>query len=220
MTKTLIDGQRAKEPRGAQIIRVSLLSWPYAENEVFMIIGVSGLNGSGKGALLAELATRGYEILSLSDVVRDQLAKEGLDETRERMIATGNALRRAHGPGALAHTLVSRLNAEASYGIDSIRHPAEVEALAAMSSDFRLIWVEAAAKIRLERMQSRGRPGDPTTLSELDRLEGLERGGPDGSTQQVDAIRDLADFVLTNEAGLEQLATALDAVLQGESSRP
>ena len=42
-----------------------------------MIIGVSGLNGSGKGALLAELAMRGYEILSLSDVVRDQLAKEG-----------------------------------------------------------------------------------------------------------------------------------------------
>ena len=185
-----------------------------------MIIGVSGLNGSGKGALLADLATRGYEILSLSDVVRDELAKKGLDETRERMIAAGNALRREHGPGALAQTLVSRLNAETSYGIDSIRHPAEVEALAAMSPDFRLIWVEASAKIRLERMQSRGRPGDPTTLSELDRLESLERGGSDASTQQLDAIRDLADFVLTNEAGLEQLATALDAVLQAKRSLP
>jgi hypothetical protein len=89
-----------------------------------------------------------------------------------------------------------------------------------MSSDFRLIWVDAAAKIRLERMQSRARPGDPTTLSELERLEGLERGGPDGSTQQLDAIRGLADFVLKNEAGLEQLSSALDGVLQAESRLP
>lgn len=215
-----MDRQRAKELGRAQIGWRSLLSSTYAENEVFMIIGVSGLNGSGKGALLAELATRGYEILSLSDVVRAQLAKEGLGETRERMIAAGNALRRAHGPGALAHTLVSKLNPEASYGIDSIRHPAEVEALAAMSSDFRLIWVDAAAKIRLERMQSRARPGDPTTLSELERLEGLERGGRDGSTQQLDAIRGLADFVLKNEAGLEQLSSALDGVLQAEGRLP
>jgi dephospho-CoA kinase len=218
VTKTLIDEQRAKEPRGAQILRASLLRSPYAENEGFMIIGVSGLYGSGKGALLAELGTRGYEILSLSDVVRDELAKDGLDETRERMIAAGNALRRAHGPGALAQTLVSKLNAEASYGIDSIRHPAEVEALAATSSDFRLIWVEAAAKMRLERIRGRGRPGDPTTLSELARLEGLERRGGDGTTQQLDAVRELADFVLTNEAGLEQLASALDMILQGEAS--
>jgi len=181
-----------------------------------MIIGVSGLNGSGKGALLAELRARGYEILSLSDVVRDQLTKEGLDETRERMIEAGNALRRAHGPGALAQTLVRRLNPESNYGIDSIRHPAEVEALAAMSSDFRLIWVEAAARIRLERIIDRGRPGDPTTLSELARLEGLERGGRDGSTQQLDAVRELADFVVTNEAGLGEIAVALDAVLQNE----
>ena len=181
-----------------------------------MIIGVSGLNGSGKGALLAELATRGYEILSLSDVVRDELAREGLDETRERMIEAGNALRRAHGPGALAQKLVKRLEEATSYGIDSIRHPAEVEALAAISSEFRLIWVKAAAEIRLDRMQKRGRGGDPNTLEELERLEALERGGRDGATQQLDAIRDLADFVVTNEAGLEELARALDKILEAE----
>ena len=183
-----------------------------------MIIGVSGLNGSGKGALLAELATRGYEILSLSDVVREELAKQGLDETRERMIEAGNALRRAHGPGALAQKLVERLDAGASYGIDSIRHPAEVRTLAGISSGFRLIWVMAAAEIRLERMQKRGRGGDPNTLEELERLEGLERGGRDGSTQQLDAIRELADFVVTNEGDLEELAGALDEILASEGS--
>ena len=179
-----------------------------------MIIGVSGRNGSGKGALLEELARRGFVVFSLSDVLRRELAEQGVAETRERMIELGTSLRREKGPGALAEAVIGQLEEGVSYGVDSIRHPAEVEILAANEPRFRLIWVEAPAELRLERMRERGRPGDPETLAELTRLEDLEKGGGDPATQQVEAIRKQADFVVSNEGPLEALASALDPILK------
>mgnify|MGYP002855026229 CR=1 FL=1 len=63
-------------------------------------------------------------------------------------------------------------------------------------------------------MRERGRPGDPETLAELTRLEDLEKGGGDPATQQVEAIRKQADFVVSNEGPLEALASALDPILK------
>ena len=43
------------------------------------------------------LAERSFYTLSLSDVIRDELAKQGVEETRERMIDAGRALREEGG---------------------------------------------------------------------------------------------------------------------------
>ncbi len=96
-----------------------------------MLIGVAGLNSSGKGEVVRYLVERSFYSLSLSDVIRSELAERGLEESRERMIDTGRALREAGGPGVLADKLVAQLLPERNYAIDSIRHPAEVEALRA-----------------------------------------------------------------------------------------
>ena len=179
-----------------------------------MIIGVSGRNGSGKGTLLEALAQNGFEILSLSDVLRHELADQGLSETRERMIELGTQLRRERGPGALAEVLGQKLRKGAHYGIDSIRHPAELDRLAATDPGFHLIWVEAPVELRFERMQRRGRSGDPETLQELKRLEEMERGGSDEATQQLDAVSERADFRIGNEGPVEALSEALKPLLE------
>jgi dCMP deaminase len=139
-----------------------------------MILGVSGLNASGKGEVVTYLTQRSFYAHSLSDVIRGVLAERGLAETRERMIETGRELRAKEGADALAKRLVARLQHDRNYVIDSIRHPAEVEALRAAGQRFRLIWVEADEAVRFARMRERARSGDPTTLEELRRLEGRE----------------------------------------------
>ena len=48
-----------------------------------MIIGVSGRNGAGKGAVVEFLGERSFYVFSLSDVVRDELKRQGVEETRE-----------------------------------------------------------------------------------------------------------------------------------------
>ena len=160
------------------------------------------------------MAEYGFQVLSLSDVLRHELAEQGLSETRERMIELGTRLRRERGPGALAEVLGQKLDVDHRYGIDSIRHPAEVDVLASTDPGFRLIWVEAPIELRFERMQRRGRPGDPDTLAELRRLEELERGGGDQATQQLDAVCSRADFMIQNEGDVAGLGEALEPILK------
>jgi len=179
-----------------------------------MIIGISGPNGAGKGEVVAYLEARSFYPLSLSDVIRDELRGRGLEETRERMIETGRALRAAGGPGVLAERLTAALLPDRNYVIDSIRHPAEVEVLRRATAAFRLIWLDAAAETRLTRLRSRGRAGDPTTPRQLEALEARELGSPDPAAQQLLAVRDAADFVLHNEGTLAELHEATQRVLE------
>ncbi len=179
-----------------------------------MILGVSGMNASGKGEVVTFLEQRSFSAHSLSDVIRRELAARGLPETRERMIETGRALRAVDGPGALAKRLLPLLEPDRNTVIDSIRHPAEVEALRAAGARFRLIWVDADLDTRFARMRARGRPGDPTTLAELERLEALELGSDDPNAQQLRAVCELADERVRNDAALAELHEQLQRLLR------
>jgi len=178
-----------------------------------MILGVAGPNGAGKGVVVGYLQERSFYPLSLSDVIRDELRARGLEETRERMIETGRALRAAGGPGVLAERLVAGMLPDRNYVIDSIRHPAEVEVLRRASPGFRLLWVDAPFETRFDRMRARGRQGDPATVDELRTLEGRELGSADPAAQQLLAVRDLADFPLENASSLEALHESIQRVL-------
>lgn len=179
-----------------------------------MILGVSGPNSAGKGEVVAYLAARSFYPLSLSDAIRRELQRQGLEETRERMIETGRALRAEHGPGVLAERLCAELQPDRNYVIDSIRHPAEVAALRALGAKFQLLWVDAEPVLRFERMRARGRPGDPESLARLLALEGRERGSDDVAMQQLDAVAQLADVALRNDGDLAALHAQVQRVLE------
>ena len=91
-----------------------------------MIIGLSGRNGAGKGEVLAFLQSRSFYAHSLSDVIRDELRRQDKNETRERMIETGNAIRRERGPGGLAQILAEQLLPDRGHcccARSDLRHP-------------------------------------------------------------------------------------------------
>src|SRR5512143_4094235 len=94
-----------------------------------IIIGLTGRNASGKTTAGHTLAARGFNYLSLSDVIREEAKQRGLPDLRENLIALGNELRERHGPGALAELTVARMQPDRNYAVDSIRHPSEVMAL-------------------------------------------------------------------------------------------
>lgn len=178
-----------------------------------MIIGVAGLNGAGKGEIVKFLESRSFVALSLSDVLREELRRRGLSETRERMIELGREVREREGAGALARRAIAAMRPDRNYVVDSIRHPAEVDALRNAGGRFVLIWVEAREEVRLERIRQRGRAGDPTALAELRELESRELGGDDASLPQLLAVGKLADEVLLNEGSIENLGDAVREVL-------
>jgi dephospho-CoA kinase len=181
-----------------------------------MIVGVAGPYAAGKGEVVRYLEARSFEAHSLSDVIREVLAERGEAETRQRMIETGRALRDQHGPAVLAERLVANFCHGTRYVIDSIRHPAEVETIRAQADHFLLLWIDAPAALRYERLRRRARPGDPRDETELASLEARERGGGDSAKaagQQLDAVAALADLRVWNEGDLGALHRQLDGLL-------
>lgn len=179
-----------------------------------MILGVSGRNASGKGEVMAYLAERGFEGLSLSDVLRDELRRQGLAESRERMIALGRKVREEEGEAVLARRTLEGCLPGRDYAIDSIRHPAEVEALAAGPQAFHLLWIEAGAEVRFARLRQRARSGDPTTFDEFRELESRELQSAAKGGQQLLAVRDRSEIHLRNDGSVAELRGEMEALLE------
>jgi len=174
-----------------------------------MVIGLTGPNAAGKGEVATYLRSRGFRVLSLSDVVREEAAARGLPPEREHLIRIGNELRAEGGPGVLAERILERLTERDV--VDSIRNPAEVAVLRRRPG-FVLIGVTAATETRFARSRRRDRPGDPGSLAEF-RAREAEENRPGAHRQQLSATFALADHVVDNDGDLDQLHRAVDAVL-------
>ena len=175
-----------------------------------MIIGLTGPNAAGKGEVAAWLVARGFTYHSLSDVLRDELTRRRLDPTRENLIAVGNELRAASGPGVLAAMIATKLTGRDA--VDSIRNPAEVLVLR-QQKGFRLVGVTAPLPLRFERAQARGRPGDGFSLAVFAAKEARENS-PDPSRQQLAATFKMADHTLDNDGSLEDLHQKVERLLK------
>ncbi len=178
-----------------------------------MILGLSGRNASGKGEAAEFLKSKGFYYHSLSDVLRDTLESRGQEVTRDQLIQVGRELRRDYGDGYLAEQILSRVESDRNYVVDSFRHPSEVAVFRGVPH-FYLIWVEAEPAARFERIRSRGRESDPQTLEEFIALEAAEASNPESHGQQIDACEPLADFRIPNQGGLAELHEKVSDVLK------
>ena len=170
---------------------------------------MTGPNASGKGAVCAFLQTLGFEVFSLSDVIRDEARRRGLPPEREHLIRLGNEMREAAGPGALATGMLDKLGARAV--IDSIRNPAEVAVLRTLPR-FVLLGIRAPVELRFARSLERARPGDPASLEGFKDREAQENS-TDLAAQQLDATFALSDRFLDNDGNLDQLGTRIGRLL-------
>src|SRR5262245_48414419 len=138
-----------------------------------MIVGLTGRNAAGKGLAAEFLKSKGFAFYSLSDVIREEVRRRGLELTRDALIATGRELRAHHGTGYLAEQIFQRLEPGMNYVVDSFRHGDEV-AVFRKASDFHLLAVRASPEVRFERIRKRGRESDPRTLEDFQKLERAE----------------------------------------------
>ena len=182
-----------------------------------MWFGLTGRNASGKTTVVDWLVDNGYSAASCSDSIRTHLMNQGIELNRENLIAGGRELRAKHGPGILAEMLRDANHDAVNLVIDSIRTPAEVEALRERP-DFRLIEVHASREVRWSRLQSRGREGDPLDWETFLAQEEAELVAADESGQALEATAELADIVIINDADEGALREALEWLLKPAES--
>jgi hypothetical protein len=125
-----------------------------------LVLGITGPNAAGKGEVSAYLKTLGFEVHSLSDIVREEAAARRLPPEREHLIRVGTLLRERDGLGVLAERLVPRLGSRDV--VDSIRNPAEVATLRHVPGFVRSGIVRGVSGARAPGEQREpGRPAAP-----------------------------------------------------------
>ena len=179
-----------------------------------MIIGLTGKNGSGKGEVVKFLEKAGFTPYSLSDILREELKKRGKKVTRVNLIAIGKELREKHSLSVLADRTIEKLSRDKNYVIDSIRNPAEAQALKKLKN-FSFIDVTATEKVRFSRVKKRKRENDPQTLAEFRRLERAETHSKDAAAQQLLKTAKLADLNIPNNGTLDELHDKVRKTVQG-----
>ncbi len=185
-----------------------------------MIIGITGKNCAGKGEFANYLNKKSFYYSSLSDEVRSELKKRGLDESRENLIATGNDLRTKFGSAILAERVYERLEKDRNHVVDSIRSSLEVDFFRS-KGNFILVEIQADPKIRFERMKGRNRQGDARDFETFLALEGQEENRTDSSKQQLGIVGEMADYVIVNNGTIENFYMEIDRfLLQAVKSIP
>ena len=183
-----------------------------------MIIGLTGRNASGKGAVAERLRKGGFKYLSLSDEIRAELDVRGLKPSRDNLINEGRRLRAEFGEGALAKRAVDKLTPFENYVVDSVRNPGEVEVLRGLNN-FYLVRVDAPIEIRYERLKNRARPGDSLGFEQFKADEERELASDDPAAQQLIATEKLADFVIVNDSDIPTLNRRVVETFQQASLR-
>lgn len=177
-----------------------------------MYVALTGYMGSGKGEIAKILQGRGFQYISLSDMVREEATNRNLPHTRENLQNTGNMLRQQFGAGVLGMKVSESVTSKGGdWVIDGIRNPAEMDELRKQLTDLQVIGVTAAEDILINRIIERQREGVPMTREDVNARLRKEKGEgepPDG--QQVKKCLDMVDFIILNEGTLEDLAAKFD----------
>lgn len=183
-----------------------------------MMIGLTGKNASGKGEVANYLKTKGFAYYSLSDVIREEAIKKGLDHSRETLIKLGNELRKKYGASYLAQQINKKIKQQLknkknlNFVVDSIRSPFEAKELM-KNKGFVLVGIDAPIELRFKRLRERNRLGDAKTLEDFKKQEQRENLKTD-SNQQLDATFGMANKVIVNDGKLEELHKKIDDLLR------
>lgn len=174
------------------------------------LIGISGTNGAGKdtvGHILAEKF--GYIFVSVTDSLREEARRRGLEPARENLRVISADWRREFGLAVLVDKTIEHqkdaVQGRAGLVVASLRNPAEADRIHELGGI--VLWIDADARVRYDRIQAnavtRDRAAeDKKTFEQFVAEEDAEMhraSGADAATLDMSAVKDRADKIIINE---------------------
>ncbi len=182
-------------------------------------LGLVGPIASGKGVFADHLKELGFEYVSLSDQVRQELLARGMEISRENLMNVGDEMRKLHGNGYWADRAMSTV-IDPSHNIvfDSIRNPGEIMQFRCIPK-FKIIGVDAPVEKRiiwyLERAKQRGE--DNPDMGAFIQVSIRDRGvDQEAYGQQVDLCLRMADITIQNDRSKKDAVAELNKYLNSE----
>jgi len=168
------------------------------------IVGITGMSGSGKGAVVDLLKQKGFRHYAAYDLLLEEVIKRNLPQNRDSLIFVGNELRKQFGPGYVAEELIKKAKmGESDAIVESLRTVGEIETL--KKEGGILLAVDADQKIRYERIRKRGGIKDNVSWEEFTNQEEGESKSEDPNKQNLIACKDAADYVINNDGTFTEL---------------
>jgi dephospho-CoA kinase len=179
-----------------------------------MIIGVTGNNGSGKDTFADYLVSnKGFVHISLSDFIREETVRRGMEMTRFNFHDVGNDMRESSGPCVLASLALDKMDKNKDYVITSIRNPNEIRELE-KAGNFALAAVDAPVETRFNRIIERNRKNEKEIISfeAFKKFEAEELESQLSSSQQIKECIEMAKFNIDNGCDMEEFSERIGAV--------
>jgi len=152
------------------------------KNDRKFIVCLTGMPGSGKSTVADSLKKKGFDVMIMGDLVRDEGKRRNIELNDSNLGDLMLNLRKQFGPGAIAHLIINEIekrekvaNAPNKIVIDGVRSVAEAELLQTIGR-VRMLAIHASASIRLEHLKKRARGDAPFNEYEFDNRDKRELG--------------------------------------------
>lgn len=177
-----------------------------------MLIGITGTNGAGKGAVVEYLvAAKGFSRYSGRSIILEAIHAKGLTPKRSAMRDVANELRKEHGPGYIMERLYDMAKNDTNAVLESVRTIGEAEFL--KSKGAKLIAVDAKKETRYERILSMNHDEKPLSFQDFELMENREMASSEPWDMNVFGVMQLADARIENDGTLAELHEKVDQAL-------
>ncbi len=180
----------------------------------FMIIGITGTDGSGKGTVVNYLASRhGFAHYSSREFILAEIKRSNLPTHRSQMRITANQLREKYGNDVVVSRAFERAEKEGREDvvIESVRALAEAEYL--KKNGGIILAVDSYPEVRYKRVQARRSVTDKVTYEQFLNHEELEKNDPDPHGMQKAKVMEMADFTIVNSESIRDLHQQIEKFL-------
>lgn len=170
---------------------------------------LTGMPGAGKEEFVTVALGRGYQVVRMGDVVRQEAAARGLVMSDREVGGFASAERQEHGPGIWAVRCVPFIKGRDTV-IDGSRSTYELEVFRKeLGGKMRLVAIHASPSERYLRLRRRNRSDAPRNEAEFRQRDERELGWGLG-----DLIAQ-ADLVIENEGTLDEFHRKVAEELDG-----
>ncbi|MEM1646266.1 MAG: AAA family ATPase [Ignisphaera sp.] len=164
---------------------------------------LAGLPGSGKTVFSEIAKSIGVPVITLGDIIREEVTKRGLEPSLENILSVAQELRERYGREAIAILASNKISESLKHNclvvVDGIRSLEEINYIKSLTNaEILVVAVHASPKVRFARLLARGRTGDPKTWDEFVKRDLRELSWGLGN------VVALADEVIVNESSIEE----------------
>jgi dephospho-CoA kinase len=183
--------------------------------------------GAGKSSVASFLKQKGFTVVTMGDVIREEAKRQGLEPTDVNLGKMMLKLRQDLGPGAIGQIVLQKLkrddentdhddededgkkNPSRNVVIDGIRSVSEVEVLKKIGH-VRLLAVHASQDTRFKHLKERGREDAP---SDSDEFTGRDKRELSVGVSEAIALSN--EMISNNDLTLDQLKLEAYNIVKG-----